>query len=530
VWGGPEVTLLGGVSRDGRYLSYVDATTGDLAVRDLRTGATRRLTARPRGSKEYAYFSAISPDAGEVAFAWFNKDGFYDLRAVGIDGANERVLYRNEEAGFVQPCAWTPDGRRILTLLFRSDNISQIAFVPAAGGPPQVLRSLNWVYPKRMDLSPDGRFIVYDSFAQTGGGERTLFLLSTNGDAETRLVSEPGNHLFPLWTPDGKHVVFASERAGVMGAWIVAVSGGKPDGPSVALRRDLGRALPMGITGDGDYYYGLRSGESDVFVTALANPAERPLRATIRYPGRNTMPAWSAGGGKLAFLSRRGAENFGEESRAIVIRALDSGEERELAPKLANLERAQWSPDERSLLVSGSDGKGRGGLFLVDTANAAVRPVVWEAGQAVRGFPGVWAAGGRSIFYIRNETDVRSRDLESGRETTVLRGKGLRLLAISPDGRRLAVASDEAIAILPAAGGEQRDLPFSGATELEWGADLLAARGADLWRLSPESGEARRLEMPGNRAPGFSLHPDGKRIALTAGRTQSEVWVMGLGR
>ena len=24
-----------------------------------------------------------------------------------------------------------------------------------------------WVYPKRMDLSPDGKYIVYDSFART---------------------------------------------------------------------------------------------------------------------------------------------------------------------------------------------------------------------------------------------------------------------------------------------------------------------------------------------------------------------------
>jgi hypothetical protein len=34
--------------------------------------------------------------------------------------------------------------------------------------------------------------------------------------------------------------------------------------------------------------------------------------------------------------------------------------------------------------------------------------------------------------------------------------------------------------------------------------------------------------MPGNRAAGFSLHPDGKRVALTAGRSQSEIWSLSL--
>jgi hypothetical protein len=36
----------------------------------------------------------------------------------------------------------------------------------------------------------------------------------------------------------------------------------------------------------------------------------------------------------------------------------------------------------------------------------------------------------------------------------------------------------------------------------------------------------RKLASPGNREGGFSLHPDGERIALTAGKTKSEVWVM----
>lgn len=38
-----------------------------------------------------------------------------------------------------------------------------------------------WVYPKRMDLSPDGKYIVYDSFAKDTAGDRTLFVLSIDG-------------------------------------------------------------------------------------------------------------------------------------------------------------------------------------------------------------------------------------------------------------------------------------------------------------------------------------------------------------
>src|SRR5688572_22363202 len=163
------ITLTGGPSHDGRYLSFADAATGDLLIRETSTGAVRRVAAKPAGSREFAYFSAISRDSSKVAYAWFNDEEFYDLRVVNIDGSGTRILYRNEQAGFVQPCAWTSDGKQILTLFFRKDNISQIALVPVEGGPPKILRSLNWVYPKRMDISPDGRFIVYDSFADADG-------------------------------------------------------------------------------------------------------------------------------------------------------------------------------------------------------------------------------------------------------------------------------------------------------------------------------------------------------------------------
>src|SRR5262250_2016647 len=44
VWAGPDVNGQGSVSPDGRYLSYADPTTGNLALRDLLTGKMRYLT------------------------------------------------------------------------------------------------------------------------------------------------------------------------------------------------------------------------------------------------------------------------------------------------------------------------------------------------------------------------------------------------------------------------------------------------------------------------------------------------------
>src|SRR5882672_5975734 len=451
VWSGPEVTLLGGVSRDGRFLSYVDPSSRNLAIHDIASGKNRILTHAPAASGEFGYFSSISPDSRRVAYAWFNKQGFYDLRVIDMDGSHEQILFSNEEAGFVQPCAWSPDSKFILTLLFRADNISQITLVPSEGGPPKVLRSLNWVYPKRMDISPDGRFIVYDTIA--GEADRSIYLLSADGARERPLVNSPGNHLFPLWAPDGKRIVYASDRSGTMDAWELEMENGEPRGEPRLLRRDLGRFLPMNITASGGLYYGLRTGSTDVFVTTLAAPVREAKRATLRFPGRNTAPAWSLDGTTLAYLSRRGSENFGQESRTIVIRQLDSEDERELPVKLAHMERVRWSPDGKTLLASGSDNKGRGGLFLVDVDSGAVKPLAVEPGASFRGFDAAWSKDGKSVYYLHPSGEVRKR--ETSGESTLYRGAGLGHIATSPDGRWIAVgAGGKSIALIPAAGGE----------------------------------------------------------------------------
>jgi Tol biopolymer transport system component len=380
-----------------------------------------------------------------------------------------------------------------------------------------------------MDISPDGRFIVYDSFSGDAGGDRTLFLLSADGATERRLVNSPGNHLFPLWTADGKHIVYASDRSGTMDAWELKIENGEPRGEPRLLRRDLGRFLPMNITASGGLYYGLRTGSTDVFVSTLAAPARNAKRATLRFPGRNTTPAWSPDGASLAYLSRRGSENFGQESRAIVIRRLGSEEERELPVKLAHMERIRWSPTSRALLVSGSDNKGRGGLFLVDVETAAVKPFAVEPGAPFRGFDAVWSRDGKSVLYLHPSGELRKRETETGHESTLYRGAGLSHIAASPDGKWLAVGEGgKALVVIPAAGGEAKTLPFEGLTDIEWGHELVGGKGPELWRIPLDGGLPVRLDSPGNRDSGFSLHPDGERLALTAGDSKSEIWVLPL--
>jgi len=561
VWADARTNLLGAASLDGRYLSLVDIETGDLAVLDLETKDKIRLTSNPPDSKQFAYFSAISPDSSHVAYAWFNEEEFYELRLVSladskgqVQPGEPRVLICNPEAGFVQPCSWSPDGKQILTLLFRKDNISQIALVSVQDGSTKVLKSLNWVYPKKMGFSPDGRFIIYDSTVKEGSDARDIFLLSADGSSEVKLIDDPSNDIFPVWTPDGSAVVFASDRGGSMDAWIMPVADGKPTGEPRLLKKNLGRFLPMGITRQGDFYYGLRTGHSDVYTAALkedaADVSGEPAMVRGRLTGANTAPAWSPDGHCLAYLSRWGTENYAQESRVITIRDLEAGTEHIVSPKLAYMERLRWAPGGDSLLVSGSDGKSRAGLFQVDAKTGETTPIVRERSTKFRGFEGIWSPDGKAVYYIHEGPEqgfsIRRMLVETYEETTLHRSPvslPLHDLALSPDGSQLAFATRdpvikqaEVLQLLPVDGGAPsklltaRNAVLAGVEWLPDGSALLVGTPGKptpaIWKIAATGGSPERLPIEINHSGGFRLHPEGRRIAFAAGQQQSEIWVM----
>jgi Tol biopolymer transport system component len=554
VWQGPAVSTLGAPSRDGRWLSYVDASSGDLAVRDLKSGGERFVTRKDPATQdgEFAYFSVISQDGTTAAFAWFNDEGFYDLRLAEIPAEGEapkppRILYRNREAGFVQPCAFSPDGKHVLTLFFRRDNISQIALVSTEDGSTRSLKSLNWVYPKRMDFSPDGRWIVYDNLSKDGAEERDIFVLAVDGSSETRLLAGPANDLFPLWSPDGREILFSSDRSGSTGVWAVAVEEGNAAGEPRLLRDGLGRPLPLGVTVAGDLYYGLRTGRSDVYVMPFDAP-ELPKPAIADTPGSNFGAVFSPDGSTLAYLSLRGSENYGQEHRAVMLYSLEQNESQELPVRLAHVERIAWSPNGRRLLLAGSDRRARGGLFEYDLETRRTSPVVLHPKADYRGLEGSYSASGREIFYVRPDTPqslvLWNAATLAEQPVHIARGDSrFSSPAVSPDGRQLAFAVLEPdgkgsgdILLLGLGSGTAKKLltlPSGRLTDLAWmpaGDELLVgtegSSGSRLFRVSTAGEYVRPALLQPKRQPVVSVHPDGHRVALTVGETHSEIWVL----
>lgn len=555
VWAALNASPLSAPSPDGRLLSHVDFESGNLAVRDLAAGTSQLLTRDGTYTArdwQWAEFSVFSSDSRHLAYGW-SRNSAYELKVVAADGSNMRTIYRSDSTSLVHPFAWTPDGLRILATLSDTDGSVRLALVTVATGAVRTLKTLDWRGPVRASLSPDGAWIAYDFPPREEWPARDVYLLAADGSREIKLVEHPSNDFSPMWTPDGEHVMFLTDRGGSMAAWIQRVTAGRAAGPARLLKSDMHRAYPLGFTARGALHYLIQSGQEDIYVAHLAENgnrmADRPSRASEHLVGANSSPDWSPDGSRLAYVSKRLPRplNLLLGARVICVVDMASGQVRQLSPPLAYLQRPRWSPDGRDLLVAAA-AKGQSGLYRlnVDSGEFA-RLVQLERPGYFNG--SAWSRDGRTIFYIAAEGTgagqrVMSLELSSGRERVLDDSPGPKSdLAVSHDGDRLAYRASAgtvgALRILGLEDGSRRDLvpgiPVGGFRGLNWTSDDQAlifatldekTRRIHLERIPAAGGAPRRF------ADGFDLehlldvrlHPDGRRFAFSSREGLDEIW------
>jgi len=98
----------GSISPDGRLLAYVHWDTGDLAVRDLRSGQSRMVTNKGGNWEmdDFGYMPRWSPDGSQLAYYWYRDDGYLnELRLTDLSGKNVRVLFSHQQRG-LSPVGW----------------------------------------------------------------------------------------------------------------------------------------------------------------------------------------------------------------------------------------------------------------------------------------------------------------------------------------------------------------------------------------------------------------------------------------
>ncbi len=261
------------------------------------------LTYQPALSRN-GNFLAYSSDRG--------GEGNLDIWVQQLGGSGEPTRLTNHPADDSEP-HFSPDGR---TIAFRSEREGGgVYLVPALGGDSRLLVKNG----RRPRFSPDGSLVAY----WVGPSSRAIIgeigVVSAVGGEPRRLAADLGQTLYPIWSPDGTHLLFAGSRQDLVDWdwWVTSVEAGeltKTNFREVAAKYGLERTgleLPTPEAWDqaGQVVFstlslGLSADTASVWQVRISSETWQaegsPLRLTR---GSGETHASLAAGGAIAFAS-----------------------------------------------------------------------------------------------------------------------------------------------------------------------------------------------------------------------------------
>jgi eukaryotic-like serine/threonine-protein kinase len=175
-------------------------------------------------------FPALSPDGKLVAYSSDRiQEGQRDLYVQQVAGG-EPIRLTFDGAGNRMP-DFSPDGSRVV---FRSDRDGGgIYEIPAFGGTARLL-AREGLNPK---FSPDGSQVAYwvgaEGVAVSVPGSGAVWVLPLAGGQPRRVGPNLTHARFPIWSPDGKHLLVAGYSAAkahdlsFLDWWLVPADGGQ---------------------------------------------------------------------------------------------------------------------------------------------------------------------------------------------------------------------------------------------------------------------------------------------------------------
>ena len=506
---------------DGKSIAYVvgDRSSFNVFTRAIgsfesaqitrvETGATRPFWS-PDGS--LIYFFPIGTNPAQAA-----------LWAVGSTGGTpEKIFDRVESA------AAHPDGKTILFVRQRKFWVARRGEDPrefavgaelaAVPGP----RSLH-------AFSPDGK--LFFCLAATD-----LWIVSYPDGSARRMSTS--NVFDGSWMPDSRRLVVSQPRTESSQISLLDTVTGQA--------RTL-YAAPSNLTGaqvspDGEsLLLTIQERRSEILEIGAADGRVRTMLA----PRGSSNPDWAPSGARYLFATDRGIEEAaaGERfSRPLII-----------APEQAVLAAPKWAPDGNQFILGTFTGQRRQQLMI---ANASGRMLPLDPRASGDSLRGMWTRDGQ-VIYERTvdgqRTEVARIRPGSTAAPEVLATYPLgdarrrQPLAVSPDQNWILARSFGAnpqVFLVAPDFSRERALPserlnLSSIGFSKDGRDVLSIHrttGDDahwqLWAVDVGTGRERlvtRVDLPDatQQVTGLSLHPDGKRILISALGDPADIWML----
>ena len=261
------------------------------------SGEKHRLTSPPQGSWGDTD-PAFSPDGRTLAFVRWSGLAVGDIYLQNSNATKARRLTFDDTQ--IQGIAWTPDGRNIVFASWRS-GVPTLWRVPVSGGEIEPLAGIG-EDAKVPALSPRANFLAYRKL------ERNVNIWGIQVTSAGRLEGPPRKLISASrqqhddeFSPDGRRIVFSSDRFGNDEIWVA-----NADGSNAAQLTSFGGPLTgtprWSPDGRRIAFDSRPRGRSGVFVVSAEGGAPRrltPLAADA------FVPSWSRDGRWIYFCWNR---------------------------------------------------------------------------------------------------------------------------------------------------------------------------------------------------------------------------------
>ena len=212
-------------SADGKKIAFTTNRDGNDEVYVMNADGTEQTNLTKNAADDYG--PAFSPDGKKIAFTSF-RNGNTDVYVIDSDGTDLKRLTKNSD--FDGEPAWSPDGTRIAftTQQRNGDNDNEIYVMkPRPEGKTNRPKNLTKSPgdDERPNWSPDGKQIVFAT-NRGFGGTYAIYKMNADGTGATHLtVNQSSFDYSPAWSPDGNFIMFQSTVSGNTDLWRMNANG-----------------------------------------------------------------------------------------------------------------------------------------------------------------------------------------------------------------------------------------------------------------------------------------------------------------